>query len=66
MIADINRTIAKLDDGKRVHYLDISAGFLDAAGNIPADVMSDGLHPTTKGYEIWANAVDEPLAKLMK
>jgi len=66
VIADINRTIAKLDDGKRVHYLDIGAGFLDANGNIPADVMSDALHPSTKGYEIWANAVDEPLARLMK
>ena len=64
-IADINRTIAKLHDGTRVHYLDIGAAFLDAAGNIPQDVMSDGLHPSTKGYEIWANAVIEPLTKLV-
>jgi lysophospholipase L1-like esterase len=64
-IASINESIAKLHDGKRVHYLDIGAGFLDAAGNIPVDVMSDGLHPTTKGYEIWAKAVSEPLTKLM-
>jgi lysophospholipase L1-like esterase len=28
--------------------------------------MSDGLHPTTKGYEIWAEAVKEPLANLLK
>jgi len=64
-IADINRTIAKLDDGERVRYLDIGAGFLAADGSIPADVMSDGLHPTTKGYEIWAQAVKEPLSKLV-
>jgi lysophospholipase L1-like esterase len=64
-IAEINRTISKLHDGNKVHYLDIGAGFLDAQGNIPADVMSDGLHPSAKGYEIWANAVAEPLAKLM-
>ena len=64
-IAEINQTIAKLDDGKRVHYLDIGAGFLAADGSIPADVMSDGLHPTTKGYEIWAQAVKEPLSKLV-
>jgi lysophospholipase L1-like esterase len=63
-IADINRTIAKLHDGDRVHYLDIGNQFLDANGNIPADVMSDGLHPTSKGYEIWANAVKAPLEKL--
>ncbi len=64
-IAEINRTISRLHDGNRVHYLDIGAGFLDADGNIPQDVMSDGLHPTTKGYEIWAKAVIGPLTTLM-
>ena len=65
-IAEINKIISRLDDGDRVHYLDIGSKFLDAEGNIPGDVMSDGLHPTTKGYEIWAEAVKDPLAKLMK
>ena len=64
-IAEINRTIAKLDDGKRVQYLDIGAKFLSADGTISNDVMSDLLHPTPKGYEIWAQAVQEPLTKLM-
>ncbi len=64
-LADINKIIAKLADGDKVQYLDIGAGFLDANGEIPADVMSDGLHPTTKGYEIWAQAVKDPLAKMM-
>ena len=64
-IAEINKTIAKLHDGSRVHYLDIGNAFLDADGNIPTDVMSDGLHPTTKGYEIWAKAVSEPLSALV-
>jgi lysophospholipase L1-like esterase len=64
-IAEINRTIAKLHDGDRVHYLDIGNQFLDASGNIPTDVMSDLLHPTQKGYEIWANAVKAPLEKLV-
>jgi len=65
-IAEINSIISRLDDGDRVHYLDIGSKFLDAEGNIPVDVMSDALHPTTKGYEIWAEAVKEPLANLMK
>jgi beta-glucosidase len=64
-IADINKTIQKLDDGKKVFYLDIGAGFLDASGAIPKDVMSDALHPTGKGYEIWAKAVIEPITALM-
>ncbi len=64
-IADINQRIAALHDGERVHYLDIGEHFLDANGEIPADVMSDGLHPSQKGYEIWAEAVIEPLTELM-
>ena len=64
-IAEINQTIAKLNDGNKVQYLDIGKGFLDADGNIPTDIMSDGLHPTTKGYEIWAKAVIEPLTAMM-
>jgi lysophospholipase L1-like esterase len=65
MLAEINRNISKLDDGKQVHYLDIGAGFLEPDGNISPEVMSDGLHPTARGYEIWAQAVEQPLTKLM-
>lgn len=65
-IAEINSIISRLHDGERVFYLDIGSKFLDADGNIPKDVMSDALHPSTKGYEIWAEAVKEPLANLLK
>ena len=64
-IAQINTIISKLHDGTRVHYLDIGAKFLDASGAIPTDVMSDALHPTTKGYEIWAEAVINQISALM-
>ena len=65
-IAEINAIISRLHDGEKVHYLDIGKVFLDANGNIAPDIMSDGLHPTTKGYELWAAAVAEPLAALMR
>jgi lysophospholipase L1-like esterase len=65
MLAEINKSISRLDDGKQVHYLDIGAGFLSPDGSISPEVMSDALHPTAKGYEIWAQAVEQPLAKLM-
>jgi lysophospholipase L1-like esterase len=64
-IADINKKIAKLDDGKKVFYMDIGKGFLDANGVIARDIMSDSLHPTEKGYEIWAKAVIEPITAMM-
>jgi len=65
-LAEINSIISKLGDGDRVQYLDIGAKFLDANGVISREIMSDALHPTTKGYEIWAEAVKEPLANLLK
>ena len=64
-IREINQTISKLDDGEKIHYLDIGARLLNPDGSISAEVMSDGLHPTSKGYEIWAEAVASTLTKLM-
>jgi lysophospholipase L1-like esterase len=64
-VAEVNKEIAKLHDGAHVHYLDIGAKFLDAEGNIPADIMPDLLHPHEKGYGIWADAIREPVKRLM-
>jgi lysophospholipase L1-like esterase len=65
-VLDVNPIIAKLHDGKNVFYLDIGPKFLDQNGVIQPDIMADKLHPNEKGYEIWAEAVKEPLAELMK
>jgi lysophospholipase L1-like esterase len=65
-VLDVNPLIAKLHDGQHVFFLDIGAKFLDAQGNLPPDIMPDLLHPSEKGYQIWAEAVKEPLAALMK
>lgn len=62
----VNESIAKLHDGSHIHYLDIGEKFLDAEGNIPLDVMPDLLHPNAKGYEIWADAIREPLRALLE
>jgi len=62
----INEIISRLDTHEHVHYLDIGDVFLDANGVIAQDIMSDLLHPSTKGYELWAEAVKEPLAELLK
>lgn len=64
-IRRINAIIAKLDDGRTVRYMDIGERFLAPDGSIPADVMADGLHPTAKGYEIWANAVMPTVREMM-
>jgi len=63
-VEEINLRIAKLHDGKSVHYLDIGSHFKDANGEIPRDVMPDLLHPNRKGYQLWADAIRVPLHKL--
>ncbi len=65
-IAEINKKISRLHDGEKVFYMDIGDRFLDDKGFISTDIMSDALHPTTKGYEIWAKAVNDKLRALMK
>jgi lysophospholipase L1-like esterase len=66
-IKNINKTIAKLDDeGKTVKYLDIGDKFVEKDGSISKDVMPDFLHLSKKGYEIWAEAIDQPVKDLMK
>ena len=56
-IKRINEIIAGLDDGEYVRFLDIGDAFLEPDGTISVDVMADGLHPTARGYEIWADAM---------
>ena len=65
-IAEINAAIARLDDGRNVRFLDIGQKFLAPDGTLPKEIMPDFLHPVEKGYEIWAAAIKEPLAALLK
>lgn len=65
-IAEINRIVSRLEDNRKVFYLDIGRVFLDAGGVISTDIMSDGLHPSAKGYDLWARAVISPVTALME
>jgi lysophospholipase L1-like esterase len=61
----VNDKIKMLDDGKTVRYLDIGSKFVDPDGSIEKEIMPDFLHPSPKGYEIWADAMDPLLAEMM-
>jgi lysophospholipase L1-like esterase len=65
-VAEVNKSIAKLHDGQHVHYLDIGDKFIKTDGTLPLDIMPDLLHPNEKGYEIWADAIREPLKALLQ
>lgn len=62
---EINALLAKLGENEKVTYLDIGNQFLDEEGNLPKSIMPDLLHPNKKGYQIWAEAMEPTLAKLM-
>ena len=65
-IEEINAKLATFADNKQVFYMDIGSKFLAADSTVPADVMMDGLHPTPKGYQIWADAIIDRVNALMK
>jgi lysophospholipase L1-like esterase len=65
-INEINKIIPALNDNQHVFYMDIGSKFLAADGSLPKEIMSDGLHPTSKGYEIWAEAVHDTLVSWMQ
>jgi lysophospholipase L1-like esterase len=62
----VNAHISKLDDGKRVFFLDIGAKFLESDGTLTREVMPDLLHLSAKGYQIWADSIAPSLDKLMQ
>jgi beta-glucosidase len=65
-IHKVNELIAKYDDGQTVQFLDLGPKFLGPDGKLHADVMPDFLHPSEKGYQIWADAMEPTLAKMLK
>ena len=65
-LKEVNAIIAKLDDGKNIHFLDIGEKFLQPDGSISKEIMPDFLHLSAAGYQIWADAISPKLAELMK
>lgn len=61
-----NALLARLDDGVNVRFLNINPVFLGRDGRIPWTIMPDQLHPTAAGYQLWAEAIEKPLAEMMK
>jgi len=61
----INEKIARYDDGEKVHYLDIGPKFMKEDDTISPEIMPDFLHLSPKGYEIWAEAIEPSLKKLL-
>ena len=65
-IARINAGLAKLADGRRVRFLDVNDRLADKDGRLFDGMMNaDKLHPTLKGYQVWADALKPMLRELL-
>lgn len=62
-VAAVNAQIKSLDDGQRVTFIDISSQLMNSDGTISPDMMPDFVHPTAKGYQIWADAIQPSIDK---
>ena len=64
-VRETNVLLANLDRDPKVIYRDIGAAFLQEDGSISPEIMADFLHPTERGYEIFAGELDPLLEELM-
>ncbi|RYY27699.1 MAG: GDSL family lipase [Sphingomonadales bacterium] len=65
-VREINTHLAALADNQSIFFLDIAPSFLNPDGKLIEGAMVDGLHPGPKGYQIWADAIDPAVQKLMR
>jgi lysophospholipase L1-like esterase len=65
-IEKINSNLSKLADGKKIRYLNINAKLADSSGKLFDGMMNpDKLHPTLKGYQVWADALKPIFTELL-
>jgi beta-glucosidase len=63
---EVNALLPPLADGNRVFLLNINHVFLNAEGNLSNSVFSDPVHLSTKGYFLWAEAVEPTIQRLLE
>jgi len=64
-VKTLNKIIAKLGDNKTIFYKDYGPLLLQKDGSIAPEIMADFLHPTPKGYQVWADAMTPDIHQLL-
>jgi lysophospholipase L1-like esterase len=65
LIYRINQELSKLADGNKILFLDINDQLADKNGKLFDGMTRDQIHPTLKGYQIWANGLKPILTRLL-
>ena len=61
----INDRVRAYADNQHVFFLNLSRHFLDDRGRLSQDLMPDYLHPNERGYQVWADAMEDMIKKLL-
>src|SRR5262245_59674620 len=56
-INKINENLAKLADGKSLRFLNVNDRLADENGKLLDGMLHDKLHPTVRGYQVWAEGL---------
>jgi lysophospholipase L1-like esterase len=66
-IKKINYNLAKFADGTKIRFLDINDRLADQEGRLFDGMMDAGdkLHPTVKGYQVWADALKPVFTEIL-
>ena len=64
-INKINTNIAKFADGRKIRFLNINDKLADKDGKLFDGMMGDQLHPTVKGYQVWADGLKPIFTELL-
>lgn len=67
IIRAINENLSKLADGQKIRYVDINRELADSDGKLFPGMMnaSDKLHPTVRGYQVWADALKPIFSEIL-
>ena len=66
VIYEINGNLAKIENGRRIRYLNINDKLADPSGHLYEGMMNqDQLHPALKGYQVWADALRPIFSELL-
>jgi lysophospholipase L1-like esterase len=64
-IRAVNERLKRFAEGKGVRFVDVSASLADADGKLYEGMTVDHLHPTAKGYQVWADGIKPILEQLL-
>jgi len=64
-LAMINQVLRKLADEQTVFWVDPGHLFLNPDGTLPRELMPDYLHLTSRGYALWADAIEARLSSIL-